>query len=182
MRYLASLLLSLALLGTGPALAQIKKDVSEITGATRLVSKSMRSLVTESYPGHGSFRAEYENPPGKAPIWRLSFFGFAEARTEMTAASTVRVQADGQTLSPLKVSSRTRELEDSILEIKEATFPRADFERIATAQTVSVTMGAVSFRMTRPLRKDLRLILDRVPEGEGPQTASTTVDSSSNNQ
>jgi hypothetical protein len=180
MRYLLSLALSLLLLGTGPALAQIKKEVSEITGATRLVSKSMRTLVSQSYPGHGSFRAEYENPPNKAPIWTLSFFGFAKARTAMTAASTVQLQVDGQTITPLSVESRTREMEDSILEIKEATFTRASFEQIATAQNVTATVGSLSFEMTRPLRKDLRRILDRVPKGKGPQTAST--DDSLSNQ
>ena len=179
MRLLLSLFLSLALLGTGPAFAQIKKEVSEVTDATRLVSKSMRSLVSSSYPGHGSFRAVYENPPKKSAIWQLSLFGFAKAETAMTAASTVRMQVDGQTITPLKVESRTRDLDDSILEIKEATFTRADFQRIATAQNVTATVGPMSFEMTRPLRKDLRLILDRVPKGEGPQTASTD-DSSSN--
>jgi len=173
MRYLLSLVLSLALLGTGPVLGQIKKEVSQITESTRLVSKSMRDLVGASYPGHGSFRAAYENPPKKAPIWKLTFFGFAEEKTAMTAASSVRLQADGQTIRPLDVESRTRNLDNSILEIKETTFTRADFTTIATAKSVSATIGPMTFEMTRPLRKDLRLILDRVPKGKGPQTAST---------
>jgi len=141
MRYLLSLILSLALLGTGPVLGQIKKEVSQITESTRLVSKSMRDLVGASYPGHGSFRAAYENPPEKAPIWTLTFFGFAKEKTAMTAASSVRLQADGQTISPLDVESRTRTLDNSILEIKETTFTRADFATIATAKSVSATIG-----------------------------------------
>ena len=179
MRYFLALALSFALLGTGPALGQIKKEVSQITESTRLVSKSMRDLVSSSYPGHGSFRAAYENPPEKAPIWTLTFFGFAKEKTAMTAASSVRLQADGQTISPLDVESRTRTLDNSILEIKEATFTRADFATISTAKSVSATIGPMTFEMTRPLRKDLRLILDRVPKGEGPQTASTNDSSSS---
>jgi hypothetical protein len=179
MRSFLAIAVSLLLLGTGPALAQIKKEVSDITGSTRLASESMRSLVSSSYPGHASFRAEYENPPDKAPVWRLSFFGFAKQKTGMTAASTVRLQADGQTFSPLRVTSRTRNLEDSILEIKEAVFTRADFQTIATAESVTATIGPLSFGMTRPLRRDLRLILDRVPKDKGPQTASTNDSSSS---
>ena len=179
MRYFLALALSFALLGTGPALGQIKKEVSQITESTRLVSKSMRDLVSSSYPGHGSFRAAYENPPEKAPIWTLTFFGFAKEKTAMTVASSVRLQADGQTISPLDVESRTRTLDNSILEIKEATFTRADFATISTAKSVSATIGPMTFEMTRPLRKDLRLILDRVPKGEGPQTASTNDSSSS---
>jgi hypothetical protein len=179
MRYLLSLVLSLALLGTGPALAQIKQEVSDITGAKRLVSKSMRDLVTTSYPGHASFRAEYENPPEDAAVWRLSFFGFAKDTTAMTAATRVRMQVDGRTITPIRVQSRTRNLENSILEIKEAAFTRSDFRRIATAENVTATIGPATFEFTRPLREDLRLILDRVPNDKGPQTASTD-DSSSN--
>lgn len=183
MRYFLPLILSLSLLGTGPVLAQVKTEVSEITGAERLVSKSMQNLVSESYPGHGSFRAEYEKPPENDPIWRLTLFGFAKAETPMTTASDVRIQVDGpkirrmhgesKTISPRRIESRTRQLEDSILEIKEAIFTRDDFETIATAENVSAVVGSFSFELTYPLRKDLRLILDRVPEGERPQTASS---------
>lgn len=173
MRFFFALAVSLALLGTGPTLAQIKKEVSEVTGTTRLASKSMRNLVSASYPGHGSFRAAYENPPNKPAIWRLTFFGFAKQKTAMTAASTVRLQVDGRTIRPLQIESRTRSLDESILEIKEATFTRSDFQTIATAESVTATIGSLEFDMTRPHRKDLRLILDRVPKGEGPQTAST---------
>lgn len=173
MRYFFSFLLSLALLGaSSPALAQIKQEVSDITGAKRLVSENMRNLVTNSYPGHGSFRAEYENPPEKNPIWRISFFGFADDTTEMTAATQVQLTADGQTISPTNVNSRTRELENSILEIKDVSFTRSAFEQIATASTVTASIGPLQFELTRPLRKDLRLILNRVPKGKGPQTAS----------
>jgi hypothetical protein len=178
MRYVLSLILSLALLGAGPALAQIKEEVSDVTGAKRLVSKEMRSLVSASYPGHGSFRAEYENPPEKDAVWRLSFYGFAQDTTAMTAATEVRLTADGQTITPTRVVSQTRNMGSSILEIKHTTLPRSAFERIATAAEVTASVGAIQFEFTRPLRKDLRLILNRVPKGEGPQTASS--DESSN--
>jgi hypothetical protein len=180
MRYLFSLFLSLALLGTsGPVLAQIEQEVSEVTGAKRLVSNNMRNLVTQSYPGHGSFRAEYENPTEKDPIWRLSLFGFAKDTTEMSAASTLRMTVDGETITPTTVESRTRKLKESILEIKDATFTRSAFQKIATGKTVKASIGPFQFGLTRPLRKDLRLILDRVPKGKGPQTASSDDSASS---
>lgn len=178
MRYALSLLLSLLLLGSTPALAQIEEKVSDVTGAERLVSQDMRELVSRSYPGHGSFRAEYEKPPEGAAIWRLSFYGFVQDTTQMTAATEVRLTVDGQSITPERVVSKTRDLEKSILEIKEATFTRSAFEQIATAQEVTATIGSFQFDFTRPLRKDLRLILDRVPEGQGPETASS--DESSN--
>jgi hypothetical protein len=173
MRYVLPLLLSLALLSSDPALAQIKEEISEVTGAERLVSKEMRSLVTISYPGHGSFRAEYENPPEKDPVWRLSFYGFVEDTTAMTSAGDVRLTVDGQTITPQRIVSQTRTLDTSILEIKHTTFTRSAFRRIATATEVTASMGPIQFEFTRPLRKDLRLILDRVPKRKGPQTASS---------
>jgi hypothetical protein len=180
MRYILPFILSLGLLSTsGPALAQIKKEVSEITDTKRLVSKDMRNLVTKSYPGHGSFRAEYENPPSKDPIWQLSFFGFTDDTTKMSSVNTVRMTADGKTITPLQVKSRTQKLENSILEIKDVTFTRSAFEQIATAQKVAATIGPIRFEFTHPLRKDLRLILDRVPKGKGPQTASSDDSASS---
>jgi hypothetical protein len=184
MRFVVSTVLAGALLlVSGYTHAQVTKDVSEVTGVTRIESESMRSLYDEQYAGdHASFRAEYVHDPDEGAAWVLSFYGFTEDTTQVSRVNEFVVRADGASLRPLRLESKTRRLDDALLEIKRAAFTRADFERIATAQTVSVTMGAVSFRMTRPLRKDLRLILDRVPEGEGPQTASTTVDSSSNNQ
>ncbi len=178
MRYALSLLLSLLLLGGAPILAQIEEKVSNVTGAERLVSTDMRSLMSSSYPGHGSFQAEYENPPEEAPIWRVSFYGFAQEKTQMTASNDLRLTVDGQSITPTRLVSKTRTLETSILEIKEATFTRSAFEQIARAQDVIATIGSYQFEFTRPLRKDLRLILDRVPKEEGPQTASS--DDSSN--
>ena len=174
MRYILPLVLSLVLLSpTGTALAQIQEKVSDITGAERLVSESMHPLVTRAYPGHGSFRAEYVNHPEKGNIWRLSFFGFAKDTTKMATTSDVRMQVDGQMITPLRVTSKIRPLENSILEVKEATFSRSDFQKIATAADVTGFIGKARFEFTRPLRKDLRLILNRVPKGKGPQTAST---------
>ena len=173
MRYLLSVLLTLTLLGAGSLHAQIQKKVSDITGATRLVSQDMRSLVAPKYPGHASFRAEYENPPKQDSVWRLSFFGFAQDTTEMSAATDVQMVADGKTISPSNVVSKTRKLDNSILEIKHAAFTRSAFQDLATANKVRATIGPAQFKLTHPLRKDLRLILERVPKGKGPQTAST---------
>jgi hypothetical protein len=89
------------------------------------------------------------------------------------------VQADGTRLEPIRLESKTRPLDKGLLEIKRAVFTRSGFEQIATAQTVNISIGAAQFMAIHPRRKDLRLILDRVPKGKGPQTASTNDSSSS---
>jgi hypothetical protein len=173
MRLILSTTLALILLLPCVAEAQIKEETSAVTNTTRLVSTDMRSLVTESYPGHASFRAEYEATDTDT-TWGLSFYGFADQTTEMSAASRVQLQADGQPISTQQVQSNQRTLDDKVLEIKHVTFRRAAYERIATAKQVTATIGPARFELTRPLRKDLRLILDRVPDVEGAPTATST--------
>lgn len=179
MRYLLSVLVFGLLLAPFLGRAQITKKVSEVTNTERFVSDDMRPLITESYPGHASFRAEYERPADGAPSWILSFYGFAEEPTAMNEATRLRAQVDGQSITPTQLTSKVRRLDDSIIEIKHATFTRSDFQKIATAEDVSVSIGSARFELTRPLREDLRLILDRIPAKATPQTASSDPDSSS---
>ena len=172
MRLVLSTTLALVLLLPFAAEAQIKKETSEVTNTTRLVSTDMRSLITESYPGHASFRAEYEVSETDT-TWQLSFYGFAERSTDMGAATQVRVHVDGQPLEAYKVQSKTRSLDNSVLEIKNASFRRSAYERIARGEEVAALIGSFRFELTGPLRKDLRLILDRVPDVEAAPTATS---------
>lgn len=171
MRYILPITLAVLLLGVDPASAQIKQDTSAITGIDRLVSEDMRSLISASYPGHTSFRAQYEHTPGEEPVWSVLFYGFADDTTDMSSATQVQFQADDQSLTARRVESRVRTLEQSVMEITEAIIDRSAFEQIATAEEVTATIGSSQFQFTRPLRADFRLILNRVEED--PQTAST---------
>lgn len=178
MRYILPLGLAVLLLGTDPASAQIKRDTSAVTGIERLVSDDMRSLVSRSYPGHASFRAQYERPPGEEPVWSVLFYGFADDTTGMSRAPDVRFQADGQSLTARRVESRVRTLEQSVMEITQAVLAQSAFEQIATADNVTATIGSSQFQFTHPLRGDLRQILERVQED--PQTASNEEQSDGN--
>lgn len=172
--------LVLFLFAAGPSKAQIKEEMSDVTDSMRLVSEDMRPLVDESYAGsHATFRAEYEHQADGTARWTVSLYGFADDTTAMSEASTVHVDANGQSLEPLTVTSRTRQVGDSVLEIKRADFTRPAFEQIATAERVTFSVGPAIFESTRPSRQDLRLILERVSR-EGPPTASSEEDSSSN--
>lgn len=166
MRLVCAVALALALLTPAPAWAQLSKETSEVTNATRLVSADMRPLVTESYPGHASFRAEYEMTSTDT-TWGLSFYGFAKQSTDMSTATEVQMQVDGQPISARSVQSDTRSLDGSILEITHATFDRSSYERMATADRVGAVIGSYRFTLTRPVRKDLRLILDWGLENRG---------------
>ena len=173
MRYIISFLLVGLFFGTGYTFAQVKKSVSDVTGIERLESKEMRSLYDKTYAGsHASFRAEYVKDPDKGSSWALSFYGFSDDTTAVSRTNTFLVQADGQQLKPIRLESKTRQVGSSLLEIKRAVFARPSFEKIATAQKVTFSIGPAQFVAVHPRRKDMRLILDRVPSQQGPQTAS----------
>lgn len=176
MRFLVSVLSTVlvgAILGTGFTHAQIKKEVSEITSVERLESKSMRSLYDEAYAGtHASFRAEYAKDPEEGATWALTFYGFTKDTTQVSRTNQFLVKADGKQLQPIRLESKTRKISNSLMEIKRAVFTRSGFEQIATAQNVRISIGSAQFTAVRPRRKDMRLILDRVPAKKRPQTAS----------
>lgn len=175
MRFIVSTLLaSTLLLVSGFTHAQVTKDVSDVTGVTRLESESMRSLYDKTYAGdHASFRAEYVNDPDEGTTWALSFYGFTEDTTQVSRTNQFVVQADGDQFTPIRLESKTRKLNDALLEIKRAVFTRSNFEQIATAENVTISIGSAQFVAVHPRRKDLRLILDRVPDEQTPRTAST---------
>jgi hypothetical protein len=181
MRYVVSLLLVGSLLFvSGYTHAQVTKDVSDVTGVTRLESESMRSLYDKTYAGnHASFRAEYVNDPDDGRSWALSFYGFTDDTTQVSRVNRFVVEADGARLEPVRLESKTRPLSEGLLEIKRAVFTRSGFEKIATAQNVTISIGAAQFMAIHPRRKDLRLILDRVSSPNAPPTASTNDSSSS---
>ncbi len=179
MRYVFSVLLIGALLGTGFTHAQIKKDVSEVTGVERLESESMRSLYDKKYNGsHASFRAEYAEDSDEETTWAFIFYGFTDDTTQVSRTNQFLVTADGKQLEPIRIESKTRSINNSLLEIKRAVFNRSGFEEIATAQRIEISVGSAQFMAVHSRREDMRLILDRVPAQEGPQTASN--DSSDN--
>lgn len=179
MRTLISLLVVGIFFGTASTFAQVKKEVSDITGIERIESTGMRSLYDKKYDGHhASFRAEYVNHPDDGPSWALTVYGFTTDTTQVSRTNTLLVQADGQQFEPTRLESKSRTINQYLLEIKRAVFPRSAFETIASAQDVSLSIGSAQFVAIHPRRKDMRLILDRVPATSSPQTASN--DSSTN--
>ena len=149
-----STLLGLLLLVAPPALAQVDKEVSEVTGTVRLESAEMTTLYVEQYAGnYARSRAGYVKESDSDPVWSITFYGFASDTTEFSAATRVRLQADGQPLAPIRVESNTRPLNGSILEVKRTIIPRSTFEGLATADTARAQVGSARFRLTANLKK-----------------------------
>ena len=170
---LASLLL-VGLVGAGPARAQIETEVSDVTGTKRIESSGMRSLHAPQYDGsHASFRAAYVNDPDEGTTWTLTVYGFTDTETPVGRANQFLVEADGQLFEPARLTSKTREVDGTLLEIKRAAFSRSAFAAIAGAQTVTISIGPTQFTAIYARRADLRRILDRVPNSTTPRTAST---------
>jgi len=154
--------------------AQIERETSEVTGVERIESAGMRSLRVEQYEGsHASFRAAYVNDPDEGTAWELSFYGFTESPTQVSETNTFRVQVNGQSVEPTQLTSKTRQVDGTRLEIKRAVFSRSAFETIASAEVVTLSIGAAQFTVPRPQRSDMRSILEEAPDPPTPRTAST---------
>jgi hypothetical protein len=173
MRYLTSFLLVFALLAGSASMAQIKTETSDLTGVKRIESKSMRSLDVKKYAGSSaSYRAAYVNDPDEGISWVISFYGFTQKKTAVSSSNQFQIIADGKPYEPVRLESKSRSIDNSLLEIKRATFPRAAFEKIAHAGTVTFSIGGAQFSAIPPRRSDMRAILKEVPNNSTPQTAS----------
>jgi len=162
------------LLLAGPATAQVESEVNDLTGVKRIESADMRSLSVTQYEGsHASFRAAYVNDPDDGIAWEVSFYGFTDAATSVSETNAFRVQADGQSFEPTQLTSKTREVNGTMLEIKRAAFARSAFEAIATAESVTFSIGSAQFTAPHTRRSDMRRILDEAPDEPTPRTAST---------
>jgi hypothetical protein len=158
-------------------LGQVEKEVSDVTGTVRLESAEMTTLYVEQYAGnYARSRAGYVKKSESDPVWSITFYGFASDTTEFSAATQVRLQADGQPLAPIRVESSTRPLNGSILEVKRTIIPRSTFEGLATADTARVQVGATRFRLTANLQSDMQAVLKQVDAVQGPSTASNEDD------
>lgn len=157
----------------------VTERVSDVTNVQRIVSADLRPLPTRSYEGsHASFRAVYEDDPEAGASWSLVLFGYTSDTTAMSRTPDVHLRADDVQLKPTRIGSETRELNSTLLEVKRLSLKRSHFEQVARADTVTVFIGPVQFKMERVLRTDLRLILDRVSTAPAKQAAENDSDSS----
>jgi hypothetical protein len=174
LRYAFSTLLVLVLVG-GPALAQVTDEVSSYTKVRRVKSAELKDIAIKKYPGNdAALMAEYESDPEAGETtWALSFYGFASEPTSVSSAQEVIIVADGSPVQPLRVESKSRSIDGDIIEIKKAYFSRPIFQRLASAETMKVTIGAAVFEVSPRAREDMQTILDKIPAQDGRRTAST---------
>lgn len=156
-------------------------DVTETVqpnGMRILKSSTALPVFATSYTGRGAgVTAAYRKKKTRGDSWTLSLHGTptstdrseTDRSEEATAANglgeeyPMRLEVDGTFVQPLQVTTDTRRLGNGhIQDVKTGHFTRPFFEQIAQAQTVVVTVGAATFTLPYPVRRDLRLILDAV--------------------
>ena len=151
---------------------EVTDQVRDATGVRRIASADLRPLPGGSYPGsHAAFRAVYERNSEDGAIWSLTVFGYTADTTAMSRANTVRLRADTISIEPRRIESKVRRLNDSLVEITQITLSRPAFATVARADRVVLSIGPAEFSMSRVLRTDLRLILNRVSR-PAPRQAS----------
>mgnify|MGYP006273862335 FL=1 len=156
-----------------PSHAQLKDEVSSITGTHRIASESLRDVLIRSYDGNDAgLRAAYESSDTDGESWILSLYGFADSPTGLASAN-VQLTVDGSPVRPLRMNGRTRAFNGSTLEIRSLVFSRPVFVQIAQGSTVKVTAGSAAFELSKYARRDMQRILDRVLPADGRRTASS---------
>ncbi len=141
--------------------AQVEHTTSDITGAERVASTTLQDTEVVRYAGTDvAYKAEYTyRPDTTTEEWKLVFYGFTSEPTGLTGADRVLVWINDQRLQIEDLTSRTQRLDGEVLEIKSATLSRSVFQRMATAETVQVTVGPVEFDMSYANRADMREVV-----------------------
>lgn len=175
-RLLRSVLL-LLLLGSVPAAtyAQLKNEVSSITGVHEIASESLRDVLIQAYEGSDvGLRAKYTLDQEGDAKWTVSLYGFADAPTGFATVPNVRLTADGIPMQPAEVKGKTRTMQDgSVLEVRTFVLSRPDFTQLAEAGVVEVTVGTARLELSEYTRRDMGLILKEVLPLNGQRTASS---------
>ena len=172
--YSGILLLAISLLLPSTSHAQLKEDVSSITGTHRIASEALRDVLIESYEGNDiGLRAAYESNDEEGTSWILSLYGFADASTNFATAPNVQLIVDGSSVQPLEITGKTRPLDGSVLEIRNLIFSRPIFEQIANAQSVEAVIGSAKVTLSSYSRRDMGTILERVSASSNRRTASS---------
>ena len=162
-------------LSTSPVAAQVTDEVSSYTKVRRVKSDELQDIMIQKYPGDdAAVAAEYtSDPETEETTWTLTFYGFTNEPTSMSSAQQVLIEMDGQPVQPLRVESKSRTIDGDLIEMKTVFFSRPIFQRLASAESVKVTIGAAVFTMPERSRKDMQLILDKIPAEDGRRTASS---------
>lgn len=164
---------------------EVTDRVSDATGVRRIASADLRPLPGSSYPGrHATFRAVYEKDPADGETWSVTIFGYASDTTGLGRADTAQLQVDGTAVDPLRVESKIRRMDVSLIEIKQIVLRQSAFTQFAEADSATVSIGPARFPMSRVLRTDLRLIQDHaaapssapMQASQGEETDTSTTD------
>ena len=150
-----------------PKTAATRLDTTrnDVIGTRRIASTDLRTLPRMHYAGHNAgLHAAVRRPAEGDPEWVVSVYGFAGQPTGLADAPSITLTADGQSVSPLRTTGTTRQLDDgTTVEITRLFFSPSSFKTLAEALTATATIGPARFSLPWHTRHDLRLLLDTVP-------------------
>jgi polyisoprenoid-binding protein YceI len=128
----------------------------------RLASSDIRDVAASGYAGRDpGLRAQARPDAEGGGEWTLLLYGFSDQPADLSSSSSVQLRADREPVPVQGVERDTRRLDDgTILEISRVSLSRSAFASVAHATTASVSVGASTFSLGWPPRRDLRLILD----------------------
>lgn len=151
-----------------PAQAQIKDSVDVFTGDHFIHSDSLRTVSIERFDGYGAeIEARYTKRFRAGTRWTLSLYAYSARGTSLRDARQMYFVADGERVRPYDTERdiyRERRGRYTILVEKQTgLFKRSAYELLAAADSVRVKVGDAIFALPDAARRDMGLILDRVP-------------------
>lgn len=173
-----SAVVGVLLLGLIPvATAQVQHETSEITGIERVSSTRLQDTNVQNYAGSDiAYKVEYTYQPETADeSWTVTFYGFSDRPTDMSSADRVLTWMNGQRRR-LDSTSRMRRLDNEVTEIQTVSLSASLFQRMATAETVQLTIGSAEFDLSYENRADMRAAIQQASEIADPNVQQQRAD------
>ena len=163
------LVVTLALWMTTSVQAQVTDSVDVFTGDHYIHSDSMRSLMVERFEGYDiGMKAVYEKRVRAGTRWSVALYAYSARGTTLRDARDMFFVADGERVRPYDTERdiyRERRGAHTILVEKQlGLFKRSAYETLAAADSVRVKVGSAIFTLPKASRRDMQLILERVPK------------------
>ncbi len=161
-------LCAVTLLMAAPAHAQVADSVDVFTGDHYIHSDSLRELLAERFDGYyAGMKAVYTKRPRAGTRWSIALYAYSERGTSLRDAREMFFVADGERVRPYDVERdiyrEKHGVHTVLVEKQTGLFKRSVYETLAKADEVRVKVGEAIFTLPKESRRDMQLILERVP-------------------
>ena len=156
------------------ALERLDTTQNEVTGTRRISSTDLRAVSATRYAGsRAGLHTAVRMPSKDQREWIVALYGFSDRATGLADASTIVLRADGKLVRPLHTTGSTRQLDDgTTVEITRMRVSRSAYRTLASALSVTATVGSARFALPWHTRHDLRLALQKATSSSSQRVSA----------